>query len=298
MMLYRATVFEFYFLVLGLAAFSFSPGAVLWTGIAGALGWLGTFAWRSHGLHGVLNGSDIPPRPSAEQVTAVVLDPAFGALGSRVQEGISLVVVAFLLAVVMHRARRTLTRQLEAERDRSAISGMFGRFVPRQVGDAMIGNRGALEPVERVASVLFADVAGFTRMIERAGAAPHGGDPERVLRQGARHLAAAVGHHRARTGRCAVPQRRAPHDPRAQRAGRGAGAARCCVLMSRSRRQAFAGLARKASASYSLMRTRSGSMIHSRPCAVSLSRTLIAQRSKASVLSILWMCGRNTQTPW
>jgi class 3 adenylate cyclase len=163
-------VFEFYFLVLGLAAFSFSPGAVLWTGITGALGWLGTYAWRSRTLDGVLNWGDIPPRPSAEQVTAVVLDPAFGALGSRVQEAISLVVVAFLLAVVMHRARRTLTRQLEAERDRTAISGMFGRFVPQQVVDAMIDNRGALEPVERVASVLFADVAGFTRMTERAGA--------------------------------------------------------------------------------------------------------------------------------
>lgn len=34
----------------------------------------------------------------------------------------------------------------------------------------MIGNRGALEPVERIANVLFADVAGFTRMAEPAGA--------------------------------------------------------------------------------------------------------------------------------
>ena len=37
-MMYRAPVFPFYFVILGIAAFSFSPGTVLWTGVAGALG--------------------------------------------------------------------------------------------------------------------------------------------------------------------------------------------------------------------------------------------------------------------
>ena len=42
-MMFRTAVFPFYFVILGVAAFSFSPGMVLWTGIAGALGWLAAF---------------------------------------------------------------------------------------------------------------------------------------------------------------------------------------------------------------------------------------------------------------
>jgi len=168
-MLYRASMFEYYYIVLGLAAFSFSPGAVLWAGGAGAAGWLGAFAWRIRSQDRVLNWNDIPSRPDADQVVTVVLDPHFGGAGSRLQEALSLLLVAFLIAVVMYRARGTLTRQLEAERERAAISGMFGRFVPQPVVDAMVHGEGSLAPLEREATVLFADVAGFTGMTERAG---------------------------------------------------------------------------------------------------------------------------------
>jgi adenylate cyclase len=72
---------------------------------------------------------------------------------------------------VMWRARATLKRQLEAERDRATLSGIFGRFVPQAIVNAMVAGRGALAPVEREATVLFADIAGFTAMTERLGAA-------------------------------------------------------------------------------------------------------------------------------
>ena len=80
-----------------------------------------------------------------------------------------LAVVAVLIALVMWRARTTLRRQLEAERDRSMLSGIFGRFVPQAIVNAMLAGRGALAPIEREATVLFADIAGFTEMTERAG---------------------------------------------------------------------------------------------------------------------------------
>jgi class 3 adenylate cyclase len=169
-MIFRGPVFPFYFIILGIAAFSFSPGLVLWTGIAGALGWLGAFFHAAGKVEGVLNWSEIPPRPTAEQVMAVVLDPSFGGLGSRYQEAVSLALVAFLIAAVMWRARDTLRRQLQAERDRASLSGLFGRFVPRAVVNAMIAGRGTLAPIEREATVLFVDIAGFTAMTERAGA--------------------------------------------------------------------------------------------------------------------------------
>jgi adenylate cyclase len=167
--IFRAPIFPFYFIILGIAAFSFSPGMVLWAGIAGALGWLGAFWSVTNGVEGVLNWSVIPLNPTAEQVMAVVLDPNFGGLSSRVQEVVSLLVVAFLIAIVMWRARDTLKRQLEAERDRATISGIFGRFVPQAIVNAMVAGHGTLAPIEREATVLFADIAGFTEMTERAG---------------------------------------------------------------------------------------------------------------------------------
>jgi len=100
-----------------------------------------------------------------------VLHPNFGGLSGHLQEAILLVVVAVLIALVMWRARTTLTRQLEAERDRATLSGIFGRFVPRTIVDAMVAGRGALAPLEREATVLFADIAGFTEMTRRLGAA-------------------------------------------------------------------------------------------------------------------------------
>ena len=95
---------------------------MLWTGIARALGWLGAFQHAGSTVPGVLNWRDIPPNPTAEQVLAVLLDPKFGGLSGRIQEAVSLVVVAFLIAVVMWRARNMLRRQLEAERDRATLS--------------------------------------------------------------------------------------------------------------------------------------------------------------------------------
>jgi adenylate cyclase len=122
-------------------------------------------------VDGVRNWSDIPPNPTAEEIMAVVLDPRFGGVSGRIQEAVLLVVVAFLIAVVMWRARTTLRRQLDAGRDRTTLSGIFGRFVPQAIVNAMVAGRGALAPVEREATVLFADIAGFTAMTERGGAA-------------------------------------------------------------------------------------------------------------------------------
>lgn len=167
-MIFRLPIYPFYFIIIAVAAFSFSPRLVLWSGAAAAIGWLGAFLRVTHG-HNVRSWSEIPSNPTANEVMAVVLDPNFAGLESRLQEAVLLVIVAFLIAVVMWRARNTLRRQLEAERDRAAISGMFGRFVPPAIVDAMIAGRGALAPIEREATVLFADIAGFTEMTERAG---------------------------------------------------------------------------------------------------------------------------------
>ena len=82
-MTFRAPVFPFYFVILGVAAFSFSPAMVMWTGIAGAIGWLSAFWHTASMVSGVRNWSEIPNNPTAEQIMAIVLDPRFGGLSAR-----------------------------------------------------------------------------------------------------------------------------------------------------------------------------------------------------------------------
>ena len=93
----------------------------------------------------------------------------FASAGSRIQEFVIYMVVAILIAIVMHRARQTVRCQLEAERDMTAVSQMFGRFVPKAVADSMIKDKGALDPIERQATVLFIDLTGFTKLTEAKG---------------------------------------------------------------------------------------------------------------------------------
>ncbi len=168
--IYRFDVFQYYFIILAVAAFSFSPGMLVWSGFAGATGWLAAYAWNRRGMETVLNWTDIPPNPTQEQFYAYFFNPNFAPLGGRFQEALTFIVVAVLIAIVMRRAKNTVHLQLEAERDNAEISQIFGRYVPESVASAMIADRGALAPVERQATVLFADLAGFTQMTEVAGA--------------------------------------------------------------------------------------------------------------------------------
>uniref|UniRef100_UPI0026174627 adenylate/guanylate cyclase domain-containing protein n=1 Tax=uncultured Kiloniella sp. TaxID=1133091 RepID=UPI0026174627 len=70
---------------------------------------------------------------------------------------------------VMKRAQSTLRDKLTAERDRQSITNIFGRFVPEPIVEAMINDQGLLAPLEREATILFADVVGFTSLTERLG---------------------------------------------------------------------------------------------------------------------------------
>ncbi len=167
--MFKFDVYPYYYIILGVAAFSFSPGLVLWAGCLGAAGWMGAFVWARSQLLNPLEWSDIPPDANSDQFMQIFLDPNFVATGSRYQEATIFLVVAILIAIVMHRARQTVHRQLEAEREMASVSQMFGRFVPKSVADTMIKEKGTLDPVERHATILFADLAGFTNLTEAKG---------------------------------------------------------------------------------------------------------------------------------
>jgi len=167
--MFRFDVFHYYYIVLAVAALSFSPGLVLWTGALGATGWLAAFAWVRSGVETPLEWDDSLRDGSREQFLSVILDENFVATGSRQQEAFFLFVVGMLIAIVMYRARQTVHRQLEAERDKAIVSQVFGQFVPETVVKSMIEDRGVLDPIEREATVLFVDLANFTRLTESRG---------------------------------------------------------------------------------------------------------------------------------
>lgn len=166
---FRTSVFTFYFLILGLAAFSFSPGLVIWVGCMVVVAWLGAFAWVIQDMPERLTWSDIGSSPTTEYFLSIFLSPNFVGTGSRIQEAVAYVLLALLIAAVMWRARRTVRRHLELIEERQALTEIFGRYVPRVIADELINDRGLLEPVEGTATVLFVDVAGFTAMTEVNG---------------------------------------------------------------------------------------------------------------------------------
>lgn len=167
--MFKFDVFHYYYLIIAIAAFSLSPGLVLWAGALGAGGWLGAFAFVRAGMAAPLEWNDAIHQDSRDRFLSVFLDENFAATGSRIQEAIVYVIVAILIATVIQRARQTLHRQLAAEREVATVSQIFGRFVPEVVANSMIHDRGVLDPVERDATVLFIDIAGFTKLTENKG---------------------------------------------------------------------------------------------------------------------------------
>lgn len=55
-------------------------------------------------------------------------------------------------------------RMVKALGEREAVRRTFSRFVPEAVTDALIADQGAIAPQEREASILYADIEGFTRL--------------------------------------------------------------------------------------------------------------------------------------
>lgn len=64
-------------------------------------------------------------------------------------------------------ANVSFNRMVEGLRERDLIRDLFGRYVPETVAATLITDRGGLGPQLSTATVLFADLAGFTAMSER-----------------------------------------------------------------------------------------------------------------------------------
>lgn len=165
-LVYRGIGIYYFFIVLGAAALTLSPRLLLWCGIAIVGTWWAIFGFIVSGMERTVSWGDLPPSSSADDYARLVLDPDFIARGSRFEESITLMITALLLALAVHRARLMVRDWAKADLDRTRITDMFGQFVPAAIVERLMGNRAALAPARRDATVLFLDIAGFTSLSE------------------------------------------------------------------------------------------------------------------------------------
>lgn len=145
---------------LGPIALSFSPGLMLWAGISSALLWGIGVAWVM-AQPGTLGWGTAPP---GIDLLAAYLDPRFVDMDARIQDGIVVLLLAGVLALVVWRSRRLVVRQIAAARERANLARYFPPNVVEQLArlDKPLGRVG-LQPV----AVMFVDIVGFSRLAER-----------------------------------------------------------------------------------------------------------------------------------
>ena len=93
-------------------------------------------------------------------------DPFFGT-GATLFRIICIIVTGAITALASARARKTLIDAVNATRQRERVEQMFGRFIPPAVVHDLVDKSGVLAPIERFATILFCDVAGFATISEK-----------------------------------------------------------------------------------------------------------------------------------
>ena len=156
---------EYYFVLVAISILALSPALVLWTGLCAVVGLAGATAWVMAGMERIVRLGDLPQPFSREDYLAIVLNPDFLGIAFRVNEGIVLALVTCIAALAVHRARNVVRAHAAAEAERARIQGIFGRYVPAQVAEQLI-HAGQLAPQQREASIIFADIEGFTQLAE------------------------------------------------------------------------------------------------------------------------------------
>jgi len=164
-MMLRFHNFLYFFVFLAGAALSYSPGHVLWSGIAAATAWsIGVFMiWaRPDTITGTVGGLADPDG---------FLSPYFVNVVTWQNEVVLMMIVAALLAAAVWRSRRLVLRQVAAEQARSNLARYFS---PNLVDRLARAGRPFDEASTQNAAVLFVDIVGFTSIAE-------GMPPEKVI---------------------------------------------------------------------------------------------------------------------
>lgn len=171
---YRESYFALLIVYIASVGYSYKPYMALVAGIACASAWA-TFAllvqWQPETIDWSAldsNGTD------RAQILELVGAPHFFNSIARIVEVILIGLSGVLVAGLVWRSRRQVRRLLAAERRRQRaveqqqfVRETFGKYVPNSIATQIIQDRGQLVPNKRQATVLFADLEGFTNLSER-----------------------------------------------------------------------------------------------------------------------------------
>ena len=123
-----------------------------------------------------------------ETVLRIIYDPQYLPLGPRIEEVLMILIVTGVLAVASWRVRRVVWRQARVERERGNLARYFA---PTMVDALSRSDRPFASERRQEAAVLFADIVGFTGLVERQ-------EPETViglLRDYHTHMEQAIFEH-------------------------------------------------------------------------------------------------------
>ncbi len=148
----KIPTFTYIFVFIALRALRFDARFVLATGIIAALGWVAMvlYAIWATGVGGITRSF------------VAYLNSSRILIGAEIDKIVAILVVTFILALAIRRARQVLTTSIREEvRTRDMI-----RFLPRDVADVITTAETMVRPgdaEEREAAVLLLDLRGFTR---------------------------------------------------------------------------------------------------------------------------------------
>ena len=133
---------------------------MIWAGLSGALCWGAGVLWIWSRPETV---TEVPAPVTTESILRTILDPYFFDLPVRLQELVVLLLVAGLLAVVVRRSRRLVTRQAQRRANAPTSHAISRPISSRELA-------GSDEPFavvrEQPVVVMFVDIVGFTRLSE------------------------------------------------------------------------------------------------------------------------------------
>ena len=156
---------DYYYVIVAASILALSPALVIWTGLCAIVGLAGATIWIRLGMARIATIENFASSSSREDVLWVLLSPDFFSIPVRVNEGVVIGLVTGIAALAVHRARNVVRANAAAEAERTRIQRIFGRYVPPQIAEQLI-QAGQLAPQLRTASILFADIEGFTRLSE------------------------------------------------------------------------------------------------------------------------------------
>lgn len=160
---------HYYYIVVAVSVLTLSPALVLWTGLCAVAGLAGATAWIADGMEHIVSYRDLPAAPSRDSYLAVVHDPNFLNIPARINEALVMVLATAIAALAVHRARNVVRAHAAVEEKRGRVQSLLGRYVPAQVANQLV-DEGQLAPQQRHATILFADIEGFTQLSERLAA--------------------------------------------------------------------------------------------------------------------------------